>query len=416
MPQLEDALDDMNKLAQTLRQTKEPIMLRRAGEGWRVNSLAALLELYGDDEVKVVTSGGVYRGEAKVETLMRLRDFGPSTRNGTLPPQSYVFADLSTLQLAECASEARDLFARVSMLRDPGYVAVPSAARGRPILSLGGWGHGRPFHAHGPALNGLASGVKHWFVRRPNATEKITIPSGLQGGAALAAGWATQLWQCTQRAGDVLWVPDRYEHATANFADDTASIFTVIDDVSERPLHSAAKRGDEAAVRALLDPKWAYASSAEAVGARTSSGGTALAYAAGAGAVGVMRALLGAGADLSAAANSGATALHAAAFGGHAEAATLLVGRGADVGARDANGKTALDLAEQLGHADVWRVLSHAAREAAGAGAAPTTGSKLASSRLAGATQPEPQPETRGTTAAAGGGAGDGGHAHGSCV
>ena len=372
MPQLNLTSDsghhlDEEAVAKVLHEADTPVMLRHAGASWQVRSLAALLALHGDAMVKVVTSGGVYRGEGKVEVEMPLRDFGSSLRNGTVPSSSYVFQDLSGLPLAASAGEACDLFARVSRLRDPGYAAVPFAARGRPILSVGGWGHGRPFHSHGPALNGLASGVKHWFVRRPNASAELTVPAGLQGGAGLADGWESQGWQCTQREGDVLWIPDRYEHATANFADDTVAIFTVIDDLSDTPLHAAAKAGDEAAVRALLEANGDVA-------ARSRSGGTALTYAAGVGSVQVMRLLIAAGAQVGDATRSGAQALHAAAFGGHHAAVRLLLASGASTDARDARGKTAMQLATELGHAEVREALEQAEAAAAAAAAAASGG------------------------------------------
>ena len=289
---------------------------------------------------------------------MPLRDFAPAARNGTVPESSYIFADVSGLPLAGAAREVRQLFARVSVLRDAGYAAIPAAAGGRPILSVGGWGHGRPFHSHGPALNGLTAGVKHWFIRRPNASEAMAVPPGLQAGQPMPERWEAQMWMCTQNIGDVLWIPDRLEHATANYADLAVSLFTVIDDLSETPLIAAAKAGDELAVKTLLAGAPHNADTA----ARSRSGGTALTYAAGVGCAGVVRQLLVAGADVGAATSSGATALHAATFGGHVAAVEALLEGGARIDARDGRGQTALELALQREDArEVRKLLEQAA-------------------------------------------------------
>ena len=190
MPQLNLTSDsghhlDEEAVAKVLHEADTPVMLRHAGASWQVRSLAALLALHGDAMVKVVTSGGVYRGEGKVEVEMPLRDFGSSLRNGTVPSSSYVFQDLSGLPLAASAGEACDLFARVSRLRDPGYAAVPFAARGRPILSVGGWGHGRPFVA---ASSTACLRRQALVVRRPNASAELTVPAGLQGARGSRTG------------------------------------------------------------------------------------------------------------------------------------------------------------------------------------------------------------------------------------
>ena len=91
------------------------------------------------------------------------------------------------------------------------------STRARLILSMGSWGNGRPFHAHGPALFGLIHGTKRWFVRRPNATFEWqtyeVARDDLRTSAQLPDGWGEQLWQCDQVPGELLWVPDLYQHS-----------------------------------------------------------------------------------------------------------------------------------------------------------------------------------------------------------
>ena len=212
-------------LAQALNEANMPLMLRRpvsplASSSWRVHDMAALLTLHGDDTI----DDGLYRGYTKqdhLEVSMPLHAFFPSLRNGSLPAEAFLFRDVTGSSLAKTSKPLGDLYERVSVLRDRGYALVPHAARGRTILSAGGWGGGRPFHSHGPALNALVSGVKHWFVRRPNASLSTTVlQKGLASGDALPAGWEDELWSCTQREGDLLWVPNLLEHQTLNFHDE----------------------------------------------------------------------------------------------------------------------------------------------------------------------------------------------------
>ncbi|XP_047104823.1 protein roadkill-like [Schistocerca piceifrons] len=85
--------------------------------------------------------------------------------------------------------------------------------------------------------------------------------------------------------------------------------------------------------------------------------GRRLVQAAEQGAVGELRALIAAGADVAARGGWGWTALHWAAWRGDVEAARLLVGAGAAVDARDVIGWTPLHLAAANGHTEVAAAL-----------------------------------------------------------
>jgi len=356
MRQLHAGDYDADSLAQLLHEASVPVMLRHpispSAFSWRLQSMASLLALHGDDSIE----GGVYRGfteQDRVDVSLPLRGFFPALRNGSVPAESYLFLDVSEMALAGSSRPLGDLYGRVSLLRDRGYAYAPAAARGRPVLSAGGWGSGRPFHSHGPALNALVAGAKHWFVQRPDATPgggAVDVPR--RTGEALAAGWEDGLWQCTQRAGDLLWVPNLLEHATHNYDDEVVALFHVINDLGETPLHAAARAGDVAAVRSLLRD-----SGGSHLHARSKRGVTPLIFASGAGHVAAMQPLIAAGANLSAAASNGGQALHAAVVGGHARAVELLLRHGAPAEARDGQGETPRDLATRLGHVEIARAL-----------------------------------------------------------
>lgn len=67
--------------------------------------------------------------------------------------------------------------------------------------------------------------------------------------------------------------------------------------------------------------------------------------------IGIVNALLEAGAQMNARSGEGGTPLHTAAFTGDAEVVELLLARGADPRIAGKDGKTAIDIARQRGHA-----------------------------------------------------------------
>ena len=166
----------------------------------------------------------------------------------------------------------------------------PSTA-GRLLLSAGGWANGRPFHAHGPALFALLGGAKRWLVRRPNASfawQSLEVPRESLSGASLPDGWEPNVWQCTQREGELLWVPDQQHHATLNYAAETVGVTMVIDETEPfTPLHAAAQSGAAAAVARLLRD------GAEVDAVAVASGPTPLHFAAGLGHCDALEALFG---------------------------------------------------------------------------------------------------------------------------
>ena len=180
----------------------------------------------GEVQVTVINGGGVGRS-----SIMRLRDYVPAIRNGSIPHSAHIFSDVNTTTIAEAWPELGNFYATVTMRTDVLYTSVPHSARGRMMLSMGSWGSGRPFHSHGPTLFGLIAGRKRWVVRRPNASAGWQAFEIRRKGAAagLPEGWQESLWSCTQKAGELLWIPNQLPHATINHAEQTAGILSYLE-------------------------------------------------------------------------------------------------------------------------------------------------------------------------------------------
>ena len=85
----------------------------------------------------------------------------------------------------------------------------------RPQFFLGPPGTGAPMHAHGDALNTLVFGRKRWFLLPPRRAAFSTEPAAALAARTGGAGPPGAL-RCTQRAGDVIFVPAGWGHATIN--------------------------------------------------------------------------------------------------------------------------------------------------------------------------------------------------------
>lgn len=90
-----------------------------------------------------------------------------------------------------------------------------------PAYSFGiaGAGSGVPFHWHGPGFSEVIYGRKRWFLYPPEKTPKFhpnkTTLSWLRDTYPTLTPSARPL-ECTIQAGEVLYFPDRWWHATLN--------------------------------------------------------------------------------------------------------------------------------------------------------------------------------------------------------
>ncbi|XP_047637024.1 jmjC domain-containing protein 8 isoform X3 [Phacochoerus africanus] len=90
-----------------------------------------------------------------------------------------------------------------------------------PAYSFGiaGAGSGVPFHWHGPGFSEVIYGRKRWFLYPPEKTPEFhpnkTTLAWLRDTYPALAPSARPL-ECTIQAGEVLYFPDRWWHATLN--------------------------------------------------------------------------------------------------------------------------------------------------------------------------------------------------------
>jgi len=164
---------------------------------------------------------------------------------------------------------------------------------------------------------GLVAALGFWEAwRLPQVSRELRF--GFSGGGAAA----DLVRDALEKRG--VWAKLKALRATKRVDGWTALLF-------------ASGSGDVQRVCEAIELGWAGC-----VDASNPRGVTPLMRASGAGHEGVVRALLAAGADATAAAKDGTTALHAACGGGREAVARLLVAAGADVGASDRAGKTPL--------------------------------------------------------------------------
>ena len=113
-----------------------------------------------------------------------------------------------------------DFFHNVSakaMAPIPEWLQMSNA---KAFLTLGGRHSGTQFHAHGPAFLLLAKGKKRWYMNKPGHFPNASVatlhqPMTVFESKILPSMTSLPL-QCVQSAGDAIFVPDGWSHATIN--------------------------------------------------------------------------------------------------------------------------------------------------------------------------------------------------------
>jgi hypothetical protein len=99
-------------------------------------------------------------------------------------------------------------------------VVAPDWLEGRSVqFTLGGAGSGAPPHYHKAAVNTLVYGRKRWWLSPPRDALYSNIPSSewvRDGGPTRMRAHGRMLLECTQHAGDVLYLPNFWGHAVLN--------------------------------------------------------------------------------------------------------------------------------------------------------------------------------------------------------
>lgn len=188
-----------------------PVILQGLTDNSRFRALCArerLLASFGDSMVRLSTANTYsYRKvdlpfQEYVEHLLHPQD--PTTLgNDTL----YFFGDNNF-------SEWASLFQH--------YSPPPFSLLGTTTaysFGIAGAGSGVPFHWHGPGFSEVIYGRKRWFLYPPEKTPEFhpnkTTLAWLQDIYPTLVPSAKPL-ECTVQAGEVLYFPDRWWHATLN--------------------------------------------------------------------------------------------------------------------------------------------------------------------------------------------------------
>jgi hypothetical protein len=99
------------------------------------------------------------------------------------------------------------------------------------LLALGGSGSGIPFHEHRDAFNEVLVGAKRWSLYPPGAFKRIADAFGFDPRRPHLEWLRTVLptlppaarpLECVQRAGEVLFIPRNWFHATLNMGETVA--------------------------------------------------------------------------------------------------------------------------------------------------------------------------------------------------
>ena len=195
----------------------KPFILTGVTAGWRPGafSKAALLEKYGNADVKVGVSKHIPRASGDGYDLATLRSFvaqmsGPSE---VADDPTYVF-------------DQNDFFTQHPALRAELKLPPFFKAEGVTLyFALGGSRSGVQFHKHAAGWNTQIHGRKRWLLYHPDTMPPFHYPTH---------GMSVETWlrkvfpalpaerrplSCTVQPGELIYVPETWYHATMNMGE-----------------------------------------------------------------------------------------------------------------------------------------------------------------------------------------------------
>jgi hypothetical protein len=313
------------------------------------------------------------------QPTVSVRQLATALRSGgEVPPEVCCFMNVTGAEIAQGLVPLQSLWSEVLLERRPqAERAVESWARRRlsglpasgtfpPMvrLGMGGTGSGTPWHDHSTAINVLFAGRKRWLIRPRRATshkglafssprdllERVLPSSHFQSLWKQVAVESGGGWECTQSAGEAVFLPHEVIHTIVNLGETVAAAIQGLNDPPGAPwseglsalsrvVRHLGERGDDqdgALLRELLDELEDSddAISGGKIDVNARDGKDKLGIDVGYG-----------------------TALHQAARADYASAIALLAARGADINAKSTDGKTPLAVAKDGGHQEAAAAL-----------------------------------------------------------
>jgi hypothetical protein len=155
-----------------------------------------------------------------LEYMHSLQSVTPSVAGGQ---RRYVFQPIDAEQ-PPAEGQPVDGPGILDDLEPPFFLNRPEYLFTEKQLYLGPDGSGAPFHVHGNTYNALVHGKKRWALQPPKTAvysvqDPLTLFSELDAPDDTNVTTAGVVLQCTQEAGDVMFIPGGWSHAVLNGAE-----------------------------------------------------------------------------------------------------------------------------------------------------------------------------------------------------